>query len=233
MMTVNDINDQFLVNSLTSQEKAIELVRLYYNHSLDLNSIKSLPIDILSESQVYSILFKVLKEVPLQKIIEIIKEDGTLFEIEKADICQFSDFNDCYTKALVVIINSGLKDVSWTKLGFLLRNKPRKSGADQKYGENHGKTAAQLGLLQMNERHEFNPTSFGIAFNALSKEDKESLKPKFCLYIPIIHNYFTQNCDPDLLDEYLALLSESTQKRRKPNIKKLIEIVKSSLPYDL
>ena len=102
MMTVNDINDQFLVNSLTSQEKAIELVRLYYNHSLDLNGIKSLPIDILSESQVYSILFKVLKEVPLQKIIEIIKEDGTLFEIEKADICQFSDFDDCYTKALVV-----------------------------------------------------------------------------------------------------------------------------------
>lgn len=233
MMTINEINDQFLVNSLINEENAIELIRLYYNHSLDENGIKALPIDILSGTQVYSILFKVLKEVPLQNILDVIKEEGTKFEIRKADICQFSDFNDCYTKSLSVIINSGLKDVSWIKLGFLLRDKPRKSGADQKYGENHGKTAVQLGMLQMNERHEFNPTSFGIAFNALSKEDKESLKPKLCLYIPIIHNYFAQGCDPKLLDEYLTLLSESTQKRRKPNIKKLIEIVNSSLPYDL
>lgn len=229
MRCIEDLNDQFWIDALTCKEQADEIICLFFSHKLEEDFLNQLPLMVLTKNQLFEIVLKVLAKTDCAEIIRLRKENFVPFQIDKSDICQFSDFDDCYFKCISIILDSGLQCVSWEKLGFMLRDKPRKQGADLKYGENHGKTAAQLGLLSMNSKREFLPSRLGLKFYALGKKQKEELMPKLCLYIPIIQNFFVLGQDENVLDGYFAILSESTQKRRRPNIKRLISIVSSCL----
>ena len=230
MIELKDLTDQYLINALTDQDKAKEVIRLFYSHTIDLTSISNgMSLDVLTDAQVCEILIKLLSATSSRQLIDLLSEDFSPFKIEKADICQFSNFDDCYYRVIDLAIRSGIEGISWDKMGFLLRVKPRTKVADQKYGENHGKTAVQMGLCQMDNRHHFWPTALGIYCNRLNKDIREELKSKFCLYIPIIQNYFAGGMDEEMLQSYFSILTESTQKRRRPNINHLIGIVKESL----
>jgi len=230
MDTNYTIEDKFWIDALTNENDASAIIRMFYGHQLPLSNItKNYPTTVLTDHQIYDIILRVLSNTSTEKIISILVPNFVPFEIEKADICQFSDFDDCYYKVINLVVRSGIEGIDWIKMGFLLRTSPRNQGADMKYGENHGKTAVQLGLCQMDTHHHFWPTGLGLSFDKLSKEEKDLLKPKLCLFIPIIQNYFVSGMDEDLLSTYFGLLKESTQKRRKPNVSKLINIVKESL----
>lgn len=234
MVVDYSLNDQFWINALEDNQKSEVVINLFYNHRIDFETIsQSMPLTVLTADQVCNIILRIIYKTPIGCIINIIRKENQMFAISKADICQFSDFEDCYSKCVSVLVMSNLKNVSWEKMGFLLRSKPRKKGADTKYGENHGKTACQLGLLIMNLKHEFNVSELGYEFNKLSDDYKEQLKSKLCLYIPIIHNYFCSNKSEDLLKSYFSILSESTQKRRYSNVRKLINIVNEDLNNEL
>lgn len=224
------LDDKFWIDALSAKENASEIIRLFYRHELPLNEItKSLPTTVLTDSQIYEIVIRILLKTPSSSIISILELESQDFEIQKADICQYSSFDDCYYRVINLAIRSGIEGISWDRMGFLLRTKPRSKVADTKYGENHGKTAVQLGLCQMDKSHHFWPTDFGMCFDKMPKEDKDALRSKLCLYIPIIQNYFVSGMDDHLLNSYFDLLTESTQKRRRPNVAKIINIVKKSL----
>lgn len=230
MKYLTELNDVFWVSVLTNQNYEKEVIKLFYSHKFSLVSLtEGMSLEYLTEQQICDIILKTLAKKTCSEILDIISEEFVPFEIKKADICQFSSFEDSYYKVVNLIIRSGLQGVSWERMGFLLRSEPRTKVADTKYGENHGKTAVQLGLCYQDSHHNFWTTCFGRCFNDLSDVEKESLKAKLCLYIPIIQNYFVQGMNEDLLSSYFNILTESTQKRRKPNVIKLITIVKSSL----
>lgn len=225
-----ELNDKFWIDALENDLLSREVVRLFYSHSLDISCISDgLSLDVLKDTQVCDILLRILLRKNCREILEIIKQERFLFPINKADICQFSNLDDCYYRVIDLVIRSGIEGVTWEKMGFLLRVKPRTQVADTKYGENHGKTAVQLGLCKMDKFHRFWPTTMGECFNNLCDADKEALKPKLCLYMPIIQNYFLSDEDDELMQEYFNLLTESTRKRRRPNINCLVNIVKGAL----
>lgn len=224
------LDDKFWIDALSSDENASIIIGLFYEHALPLSEISpKLPTEVLTDSQIYDIMIKVLLKTSNSQILDIIRRYQINFEIKKADICQFSSFDDCYYRVTNLVIRSGIEGIDWERMGFLLREKPRSKVADTKYGENHGKTAVQLGLCHMDKKHHFWATGFGRCFDHLSKENKDVLKPKLCLYIPIIQNYFVSGLDEGLMASYFDLLKPSTRKRRKPNVSKLIDIVKESL----
>ena len=67
---------------------------------------------------------------------------------------------------------------SYVEMGVLLRHngEERKQGADQKYGENHSKTAADFGLVQISPlSHRIFLTSIGYVFEMLSTEDNNHI----------------------------------------------------------
>lgn len=230
METTFDLDDQFWINSLTDDDKAKEVIRLSYSHSFDLSCISNgLHLEILKEEQLCTIILKVINQTPCTDILKILRPHFTQFEIQKSDIPQFSCFDDAYYKVIKLLEHSGIKGVSWSKLGFMLRIGPRSLVADTKYGENHGKTAMQLGLCQMDKEHRFWPTTIGSCFDKLSRQEQDDLKPKLCLYIPLIQNYFVQDQDDEKLKEYFSVLTESTQKRRRPNVRTLIDIIRQSI----
>lgn len=229
-MQNESLNDQMMINALADKDKAKELVRLFYNHTISLSSMSdSMQLEILTESQVCDILLRILMDTDMKDIINIVSEGFVPFEVKVTDVCQFSSLADCYYKSIDLIIRSGIKGVSWEKLGFMLRVKPRSVIADIKYGENQGKTATQMGLCYMDKHKLFWATSFGMQFNQLGQKDKEALLPKLCFYIPIVQNCICSEDETTMLATYLELLSLKTQKRRKPNIKRLLNIVKESV----
>ena len=110
----------------------------------------------------------------------------------------------------------------------MLRVEKRKEVADKKYGENHIKTAAQMGLCSFRNCMA-NSNTLGSMFIKLSEEERDNLLPKLCLYVPIIHNYFKLGATDEIRDNMLSILSLTTQKRRRSNVNTIIETVKKAL----
>lgn len=172
-------------------------------------------------------VFKSLFELSIDTIfIELTreKEDGPFVS---GDIPQYSSLSDCF---LIVdkLIRSGLNGISYTQAGFLLRTNQRRKGADCKYGENHAKCASLMGLCRV-ENSKIWKNSFTYAYEGLDESIKKSLRPKLCLGIKIIRGYFQHSESDVFIQEAMSCLSESTKKRRRPNIMRLINAVKESL----
>lgn len=224
------LDDQFWVDALLKEEVGRTAIRLFYNHTIDLANISDgMSLFLVTEEQVCQIILKLLLTHDCSALIEIISQDYKPFGINKADICQYSNFDDAYYRVVDLSIRSGISGITWDRMGFLLRTKLRSKVADTKYGENHGKMAVQMGLCTMDKNHHFWPSQLGAIFNQLSPTEKENLKPKLCLYIPIIQNYFVCGTDDRLMESYFSLLKESTQQRRRPNINNIIRIVKDAI----
>ena len=152
--------------------------------------------------------------------------------MDKKDISQFSDFKDAYYTVPFMLQNCGLKDVDYSKMGYMLRDEKRKDVADKKYGENHMKTAAQLGLCRF-EKYRGNANALGNCFVKLSESDRRNILPKLCLYIPYIQNYFMAGATDEVRDEILSILSHTTQVRRRSNVNTIIHTIKESIDYEL
>lgn len=161
--------------------------------------------------------------VDLMAYFVIHEED---WSFSPSDIPQFSSLDDCWN-VIDKLVRSGLDGVNYKKIGFFLRAYPKKEMADQKYGENHIKCAALMGLCVVNKGGWKN--AFSYAYECLSDQAKKSLIAKLCLGIRLIRGYFIQGQSDIFLENALNCLSESTKKRRLSNIKLLIEIVKSEL----
>jgi len=211
------------------QEK--QLLSLFYAHKIPVDGV------CISEQPNAMVAFclsilRTLERYDIEVIKAIIIEGYTPFPINKADIPQFSSFEDCIYKVPYLIKNSQLLDINYEQMGFLLRTEPRTSVADCKYGENHAKTAHQMGLCAMS-KCKINMSCLGEAFISLSFEEQKALAPKLVLYIPLIQNYFAQGKSNMLLESYLSIMSESTKQRRLPNIMTLINKVEPKSPYDI
>lgn len=176
-------------------------------------------------------LFSVLLNTECLELISTIQEYDFRFSITTSDIPQFSSLADCLFKVPAIVRDCGIEDLTYTQMGYMLRTKPRKEGADMKYGENHAKTSAQMGLCTINKCRIY-PSSLGIAFSKLCKERQEQLIPKLILFVPYIFNQYASKATfHDIIDS-LSILKESTQKRRLSNIWTLINEINKTLPYE-
>lgn len=198
-------------------------MKVFYTHK---------DVSLLEDEKKSALLLEVLKKYKCSDILKIIKEGFEPAKIAKKDISQFSDFKDAYYTVPYMLKNCGLKDVDYSKMGYMLRDEKRKDVADKKYGENHMKTAAQLGLCRF-EKCRGNANAFGCCFVELSEVDRRNILPKLCLYIPFIQNYFMAGATDEVRDEILSILSHSTQVRRRSNVNTIIHTIKESIDYEL
>ena len=195
-------------------------MRFYYDTQLRTSS----PDDSLVNEAV-SILYA-LSKLSLDDILSYMRNCEENWSFVSADIPQFSSFADCFA-VVDKLIRSGLDGVSFSQMGFFLRNTQRKKGADCKYGENHSKCASMMGLCITDKGVWIN--SFGVAYEKLDEGLKASLQPKLCLGIKLIRGYFLDGESQTFLEEAMNTLSDSTRKRRLPNIRTLIETVKREI----
>lgn len=217
------LNNEFWNNVIDNPINERVLLKAYYSHVIDF---------ILDDVDKCTILVNVLSKYKCSELLRIIEDGFVPNVVEKKDISQFSDFKDAYYVVPFKLRNCGMKDVDFNNMGILLRSNKRKEVADKKYGENHMKTAAQLGLCRF-EKCRANTNAMGNLFSSLKESERNRLLPKLCLYIPYIQNYFMAGATDEVRDEMLMILSESTQIRRRPNVNTIIQTVKDSIEYEL
>jgi len=208
------------------------LVISFYSHKLHVEDTCNLQYPSDGMIGLCEDIFSCLLNVECEEIVRVIQEIGIIFKILHGDVPQFSCLEDCVYKVPLLVKDCGIDNLTYTQLGFMLRTKPRKDGADMKYGENQSKTAAQMGLCSINNA-KIHPSYLGIAYCNLDKESQKKLLPKLILFIPYIFNQFAANAKFEDIITSVSFLSPSTQKRRLTNIWSLISQVNKVLPYEL
>lgn len=207
------------------------LIINFYSHKLHVDEICNLQCQPDGMMRLCEDIFSCLLNVECEEIIRVIQKIGFVFEILYGDVPQFSNLEDCVYKVPLLVKDSGIDELSYAQLGFMLRTKPRKEGADTKYGENQSKTAAQMGLCYINKA-KIHPSYLGVAYCNLDKELQMKLLPKLILFIPYIFNQFATDAKYEDIIASVSFLSQSTQKRRLTNIWSLINQVNKVLPYE-
>ncbi len=217
------MNTDFWNNLVGNTLNERVLLKAFYTHSDD---------SLLEMEEKTSLLIKILQKYKCSEILEIIKDGFALNKIDKKDISQFSDFKDAYYTVPFILKNCGITDVDYSKMGYMMRDEKRNDVADKKYGENHMKTSAQLGLCQF-KKCRANTNMLGNLFVRLSESERKIILPKLCLYIPYIQNYFMEGATDEVREDILSILSLTTRNRRRPNVNTIIQTVKDALEYEL
>ena len=123
-----------------------------------------------------------------------------------------------------------------SKIGKFLENDDikRTDCAYTKYGENHAKTACQLGLLHCIDKKYF-VSCLGYVIGDLSEEKQKKLLNRLLLRNKLIKRliYKCYHNNVVIYNDEVGFLKDSTKLRRKSNVKKMIEIIKSNNECDL
>ena len=168
-----------------------------------------------------------LIRIPVSNYIEYVISKCSASYITYQDVVQYSSFEDASTgicKVLSANDNNGLTNI---EVGSALLNdgKMRRDSALRKYGENHAKTGMELGLVQ-NCYNRYYLTCLGMVFNQLSDSYKKELIRR-----TILRNRFFQKVikksqlGPISLIKEMSFLSDSTAKRRMPNVRNLYTMI--------
>ena len=217
------MDSDFWANVVGNPTNEKVLLKAFYTHAEE---------GMLDNKEKSESLMAVLKQYKCSEILRIIEDGFTPYEIDKKDISQFSDFKDAYYFVPMKLKGCGIKNVDYSKMGYLLQKEKRKDVADKKYGENHMKTCAQLGLCHF-EKCKANPNALGNIFIKLTERERADILPKLCLYIPYVQNYFMGGATDDVRDSILSILSKTTQIRRRSNVNTIIKTVKDAMEYEL
>ena len=217
------MNSDFWSNLLGNAAYERALLKAFYTHA---------DASLINDEEKSKLLLDILKRYKCKEILKIIEDGFIPAEVDKKDISQFSDFKDAYYTVPFMLHNCGMTDVDYSKMGYMLRSEKRKDVADKKYGENHMKTAAQLGLCRF-EKCRANSNALGSLFIKMSEVDRKNVLPKLCLYIPYIQNYFMEGATDEVRDRILSILSKTTQVRRRSNVNTIIQTIKNSLENEL
>lgn len=139
------------------------------------------------------------------------------------DIVQYSSLQDATSRFCQKLLDAGDEGLRYQQIGALLLDdgKARKRGALLKYGENHAKTAIELGLAQ-NVCDYIYLSCMGVVFNTYTSEKQRKLLKRLAFRNRFIQRLaiLSQKGVVSLSDE-MSILSESTIKRRRSNIRTL------------
>lgn len=102
--------------------------------------------------------------------------------------------------------------------------------ANKKYGENHAKLATLLDLAEISSSHtmQVSETCFGALFCNLGDDEKRKVAARLVFRIPVVQRVLVDAAigEVDIAD-YLKPFSESTKKRRLPNVRALFALIAS------
>jgi len=176
-----------------------------------------LPVDEISD------YIERLIEIPLSAFIDYIRENCNVSYLESKDIVQFSSLDDASRKITRKLLETDDEGVSYSDIGRILLDDEvvRKEGAYNKYGENHAKTAQELGLVQIRCNLSY-LTCLGYVFSGLSENIQDKLVRRLSLrnkYIMLLVILSKNESVP--IDCQMGFLAESTRIRRLPNVKKI------------
>lgn len=168
-----------------------------------------------------STLMNYLLNTSIKRIRELLSSVPLTIEVSAANVPQFSNFATAviYLPELLLISQTQL---TYREMGYSLYSETKTDGSAEKYGQNHGSLAIQLGLAtnkKIGNKSVFFPTPLTAKYCRLEHANKMELLQRLCYRIPVIQKGAISETPVDIVDECLRkTLAESTYKRRKPNV---------------
>ena len=187
----------------------------------------------LPSEEIIDYLHRVMN-IPLYEFIDAIVTKYSTSHFSTKDIPQFSSFNDATNRICNILKDKGDDGYKYEEIGAFLRitDGERNSGANLKYGENHCKTAADFGLIQIRIGKVCYLSCFGMIYNELSESEKQDYLSRFVLRNNFINWLINKATAHKVnLEEEMSILSPSTIKRRKHNVKYYLELLKKQSDY--
>lgn len=166
---------------------------------------------------------KFLLNIPIEHLVNYINEDKYCTTDK---VIQYSSLYHGIVDVPRVLkfINNNL---SFNELGKIII-KASEEGACKKYGENHAKLANELSMVLLERKGSINVsnTAFGNFSVNLSDEDRIELSRRLILRNDFIQKiiYLSKKGIVNYMDVACEILSESTAKRRKSNVKQLLNL---------
>ena len=185
---------------------------------------------ILPSKEIYDYI-KNLIEIPVVDYIDAVINRFPTSHFTTKDIPQFSSFYDATDRICNIMMEYGDNGYKFAEMGVFLRanHVARDCRADIKYGENHCKTAADFGLIQIRFGNVCYLSCYGKIFNKLTEVEKQSYLSRFVLRNRFINWLVCRAKDHIIkLDDEMGLLSPSTIKRRKPNVKHYLNFLQNT-----
>jgi hypothetical protein len=183
---------------------------------------------ILPQDEVLAYIRNLL-EIPMDAFFIFMREHHRSYSFKISEIPQYSSIEDATIRMCQVLKAANDLGFSYVEMGVLLRHngEERKQGADQKYGENHSKTAADFGLVQISPlSHKIFLTSIGYVFDLLSQEEQQAYLSRALLRNGFINCILSRAAiKPIVLYNEMSILSPSTINRRLPNVKGYLKIL--------
>ena len=210
-----------------------EQLRIFFQHSFeeDYNEKLFRRSYILPQNEVLEYV-RALLAIPIEDFFMYMLQHNRSYSFSVREIPQYSSLDDATTIICKVLKDANDPGLSYVEVGILLRHDEngRKQGADQKYGENHSKTAADFGLVQISplSRKVF-LTCVGYIFNLLSQEEKNAYLARAILRNNFINCVLSRAYEHQIImAEEMSILSPSTIARRLPNVKGYISLLSKS-----
>lgn len=203
-----------------SYENSINEKMLYYDYNFPLEEVLEYVNQVIN--------------IPVERLLEVALHNSEEKRITAKDVFQFSNWDDATYRICTVIKAAKNPGVTYLDAGKLLLNdgKIRKNGAFIKYGENHAKTASSLGLLY-ELTHVFFLSCVGYVSDQLNDDQKERLLIRLILRSKLIQKLYaaSQNGKVDVR-QFLFMLSDSTYRRRRSNIKTVTKVLENSREFN-
>lgn len=156
--------------------------------------------------------------------------------IEKDNIPQYSDFYKGTTLLIGFLRKSGDFGPSFEEIGKHYSNCPKKKNTYDKYGENHAKLAALLGLvvIKKEKTKRIYLTELGRGVERLSKNEQIMLLEKLAMFIPIVQYCLVNDISDrsELKNVLSTFLSKSTAARRNKNVWDLVQMARGEYIWD-
>lgn len=172
-------------------------------------------------------------EIPIDAIVKYILAMPAP-EIGAKDVFQFSNFDDATIRLcqrMAEVDNPGLKHVEVGKL-LLNDGKERNDGAYTKYGENHAKTGAALGLIQELSKTYF-LSCIGTVFFDMNSDEREKILVRMLLRNRLVERIICASNNGRIdMRQFFYMLSYSTYVRRSSNVRRIMDELYKTKEFD-
>ncbi len=216
--------------ALDPQMNTDSLLRAFLLHPLTREEKHNYPDESLCEAA--NKIIDTLQSVSIERMLDVIeKYQDEIQELTTASIPQFSELKDADRIPDIVLSNP---DCKYKLIGYFF-NKDAEEYSQQKYGENHYKLAAQIGLCEYADKKAsdgITAVSFlGMVYKELPEEKRDELRPKLCLQIPFVQYILikARQGEIDAMKELRSMLTLSTSIRRRSSIQQIMHAIEETM----
>ena len=218
--------DNYVDMLLSGNPDTDEIIRQFYLFPLSDDELRALPDE---EKRTYSErMVQILCDTSADHILEIIESHPDDWRpVISIEIPQYSSTDDIDNILGVVESNPG---GDHTLFGYFF-NKSGKKDAQRKYGENHYRTAALLGLTTFDKP--FAVTPLGREYMKLPDKTRHAVRSKLILKIPFLQQILisAKNGKTEFMPIIGQYLSDVTCVRRRSSTKNLFTEACKELSY--